>query len=1183
MGIDGTKKVGGTPRADAAVADAPVQKAGNTQQAQGTVPTPPADLTRTQGALTTGATIGAQGTPAPRQIDLVKLTDRVGKGMMEMKLHLTPGMRFGGARIPEGMYAVIEVHTKDDGTIDYDKSRLRFENAKGEQVKLNRESSIFDVVDGHVNDKGEIKVNIAWSPFDVDGTEALLGSRRMPAKLSEVMQLLNEAPRRANGAQNSGVIDRKDISYSGHFVAKRGPIELAGRSTVEVLADSRVLIKGNSSAGMLQLNTPEKGASLLLESADGNVLRTMPSTLNMRVGYMAEDNSRFFMFDTSKLNDAELTATLDGRRVTFKVGELTLNGHPAPDPRTAFDPRWAALEKAAGEQGMTIPPSEGRGSDIEMQIAQKMIERWPLNDIAAWRPNAVAKLMQDPTADDVPGLYGTFFGGAIASGVAGGLDRVPDFIRDRLRNKSESELAIVVQRAVVADLLRRWEDASPYGDRNAPNSREQLAIRYDDEVRQLRSMAEAELGRARQAGDEAKVKELEGLVARASGNRDPARDFALKNAAPEGLRPGPEMPPFDAFVYKFKRDGSLDENLEGTVIPTLMRRYGGNIPADGVISVNKFELKPGIQPMAFLGLSHPAVKQAMADPQVRALAAEAKGHVETLAFGFALMRSRDLNQREFDRIVTPGMAKLPDEQKRQLERALAMPAGEARAQALASIGEGIFEVGKKQLREGFIALGGMEPNGRGEAFLNRVIDELVKTDGIPQDKKDMLNRDRDKFIGLALNTARAAVWIRTQPNFREWGALSNDLMQRVSRTDQNRLALGSAEWAGELERLTGTRFTDGNSVETLRGPQQFKDAVLKLINDTPKPGPIYVDYWAIYDDTSGKELAQLLARKKQEGYAISVLVDGKTMNATGIGKKEVKGILEAANIPLVTFSEDDPRGNHGKGVTTPVGMVVGGSNFGDEYTHAAPSHVRYSDTNVLVRGPAVRQFADFHESMVRAAGQSMPDGWPSWQPVTPAGGGARVAVLHEKPADQEYGTLLAYMQLLEGAAPGETVRFNNAYFVMTEPVRAMFERALKRGVKIELRTNSAESVDEKEVAKPIMHSARELLRLRDRLGLPEDAVSIYMPKDGSTVHDKEAFSKNVTYVQSYNMHPRSETLEHETSTIIIDDKAASEQLVRWNRYVADAVKITRADDAAFKILAEVDYKDLALEVFKNLF
>lgn len=1194
------------------VTTGPVAPAGSTQPAgtgrpseRAQAPEPIADPKLVKGVETRGVTIPATLSAAEsRKLDIVQIVRQAGKGQAEVKLHLVAGQKIAGARIPEGMYVVMTVAAKENGEADFAKSSMHFENAKGEKVVLDRERSIFDVVGASLSKDGQVLVDVALSPFDVDVTKKLLGVDHLPEQLHEILAL---ALVHTGGGGGARVIDTKDVSYSGFFTAKRGTLDLAGDSAVELHRDAKVFFKGNAEMGMLQLNTPEDGASLKLASSDGNHLRTGPSTLNLRVGFLAKDNERFFMFDTSTLNAVEVRSSLLGSAVTFNVSEVKLQGHAAPAPTK--DLRFAGLEAAATAAGISVPPSEVRGSDVELQVARKFIAKWPLDTIAQSKPESMARLLKDPNKKDVTGFPQSLFAETVVAGAKDGLGQVPYFIHDRLKKMSDAELAVVVQRAVLADLAERWKAAPEEWEsrEQAPGqqpTKADLAAQYRREVTELRGMLVALRASTR---DKAMSAELDGMIARASDQRDVAKDAAVLAAADESLRPSPELPPHDAFALKFKRDGSLDENIRDVILPKLIERAakkGIDITKERTVHLDSISLKPGVQPLAFMALTHPLVKQALSDPTVRALATQARGSVEKLAAGFLLMRAEDAGPAQLERGVAGGLDAALGMTREQalafVRRLPTLPPVERRAAyaRLNAAGSAVFEMGKAELRQKFLDLGGMEPNGRAEAFLNLVIDEVIKADFLPQAAVEKLQSERNKFIEMALNAARAAIWVRTQPGYRDWRDLGSELVAKVAQSDDRRSAVGSAKWMGELESLTGSKLQRGNDVKTFAsGAEMFAD-LKAAIRSAPAGTKILCNYWGVYDDESGRQFAELVKEAKARGCEVALIVDGKTAMSAGIGKKSTLPALQAAGIPVTYWNDaaQPPVGNHVKftlmltprldGTYAPK-VWTGGSNIGDNYTHEGTPATKWSDANASVTGAGAVPFLGLYKTLLGDA--PMPMAIDEKKIKTSPGGSAEVMLIHDKPIDGQNPILLANFKMLEGAKAGDTVTLWNAYFVMTEPIRMALERALARGVNVEILTNSPKSVDEPVVAKPIMDSIREALRIAERVG--KGKVSAYVPhmnlenpeqSDLNTVHDKVTVAGDAVAVMSYNMHPRSETLEHEIVTLVVDKAAADAQRARIAAFKTKATAISSSDHALFAAFP-LGAEDLALEVFKNIF
>ncbi len=140
--------------------------------------------TLVKGAETQGVTLpAAVAVSEARKLDVVGLAGQLGKGQAEIKVHLSAGQKIADAKIPEGMYAVMTVAVKDNGAVDFEKSSMHFVNAQGQKVKLDRERSLFDVVGASLSKDGQVMVDVAVSPFDVDVTEKLLGVDKVPSQL----------------------------------------------------------------------------------------------------------------------------------------------------------------------------------------------------------------------------------------------------------------------------------------------------------------------------------------------------------------------------------------------------------------------------------------------------------------------------------------------------------------------------------------------------------------------------------------------------------------------------------------------------------------------------------------------------------------------------------------------------------------------------------------------------------------------------------------------------------------------------------------------------------------------------------------------------------------------------------------------------------------------------------------
>ena len=131
---------------------------------------------------------------------------------------------------------------------------------------------------------------------------------------------------------------------------------------------------------------------------------------------------------------------------------------------------------------------------------------------------------------------------------------------------------------------------------------------------------------------------------------------------------------------------------------------------------------------------------------------------------------------------------------------------------------------------------------------------------------------------------------------------------------------------------------------------------------------------------------------------------------------------------------------------------------------------------------------------------------------------------HSPKADGFDAIYMGIMKSIE--ASKKTIDIANAYVILTPGMKNALLRARERGVKVRILTNSSKSVDEPIVSAPILKSLAEMLPSK---------CEIYV-KNGDTLHSKYAvFDGQLTWVMSYNLHPRSLRYEGEVANVIIDD------------------------------------------------
>ena len=264
--------------------------------------------------------------------------------------------------------------------------------------------------------------------------------------------------------------------------------------------------------------------------------------------------------------------------------------------------------------------------------------------------------------------------------------------------------------------------------------------------------------------------------------------------------------------------------------------------------------------------------------------------------------------------------------------------------------------------------------------------------------------------------------------------------------------------------------------------------------------------------------------------------------------------MSAAGIEIVLFNNAARKydGLHTKILLVDgVHAIVGGMNFGDDYSHMGAGK-KWRDTDLYYRGLVVAQTARFMAALWNAqvTAQGLSHGLMNATPAVAAPGSARMSFLADGP-EGEATIMLAYLKAIYGAS--KVINIENAYLIMMPQLRAALLDALRRGVKINILTNSAESIDEPSIIVPILASLREMIAAGATVGL----------KRGDTVHSKFMTVDGLfAIVGSFNLHPRSTRYEFELIVSAIDPRLAASLDRAFAADMAAALPITDPDALA---------------------
>jgi len=252
-------------------------------------------------------------------------------------------------------------------------------------------------------------------------------------------------------------------------------------------------------------------------------------------------------------------------------------------------------------------------------------------------------------------------------------------------------------------------------------------------------------------------------------------------------------------------------------------------------------------------------------------------------------------------------------------------------------------------------------------------------------------------------------------------------------------------------------------------------------------------------------------------------------------------------------------------------VIAGGRNLGDVYLHMGtkPDAQKWRDTDVIYQGPAVREneirFAKIWNEQSSDVKMSEGKAQISQRKIP---NGVKMAVLDHTPNNEGLDPIyLGILKSIEGAK--KSIDNATAYVILTPALRDAILKARARGVRVRVFTNSAKSVDEPIVSNPILRSLAVLL---------PHGVEIFIKK-GDTLHSKfMVFDEELTWVMSYNLHPRSLRYESETANVIADAAFAEEMRAVYQTDLDQAlpVKVLKALGilkSAFSDIAERGFRD----------
>lgn len=347
----------------------------------------------------------------------------------------------------------------------------------------------------------------------------------------------------------------------------------------------------------------------------------------------------------------------------------------------------------------------------------------------------------------------------------------------------------------------------------------------------------------------------------------------------------------------------------------------------------------------------------------------------------------------------------------------------------------------------------------------------------------------------------------------------------------------------QQERVTGTPFVDGNTVELLRDGPRTLAAMYEAVRSARRS--VAVESYR-FDAEEGARFADLLLATAARGVDVALIHDAwGSMDAPSALFDRLRrgGVRVLAFNPI--GSGDPNRRDHRKLLVVDGAVAVtGGVNLssvhrnrpGDAPGSTDPDEMAWRDTAVRVRGPAVAQFQHLFQHAWREGGgpplsaafAAAPSATaPGATDAAPGradrpGNGALVQAVDGEPAT---GRPLMYRSLLSAIGLAQrSVHLTTGYFVPTPDLARALADAARRGVDVHV------------VVPGVSDSTAAVLAGRSHYAALLDAgVGLHERRD-RVMHAKTAVIDGVwSAVGSSNLDWRSAVHNLELDAVVLDE------------------------------------------------
>ena len=338
-------------------------------------------------------------------------------------------------------------------------------------------------------------------------------------------------------------------------------------------------------------------------------------------------------------------------------------------------------------------------------------------------------------------------------------------------------------------------------------------------------------------------------------------------------------------------------------------------------------------------------------------------------------------------------------------------------------------------------------------------------------------------------------------------------------------------------------FSNDNRVVLLKSGKEKFDDMLAAISQAKHY--VHLEYFNFRNDSIGNALFTLLAHKAKEGVRVRALFDyfGNKSNNRPLKKHDLNKI-RSAGIEIYGF---DPivfpwinhalHRDHRKIVIIDGKLVyTGGMNVADYYIKGKPEFGEWRDMHMRIEGEAVSVYEEiFNDMWEKTTGRFVqPDSLlladmahdrsdfqGLKQDTTPTAGKKLIGIVDRVPKIRPQIMREAYCEAIDNAQV--QIQIVNPYFTLIRSVRKALNRALDRGIKVEIMVSTKSDV--KLIPDIVAYNVHKLMKR---------GADIYFYETG--FHHTKVMMVDSLFctVGSANLNSRSLTFDYEVNAFVFD-------------------------------------------------